>query len=80
MGVRLPPHLLMYIIIETTTAPPAVQPATSEPECKFYVIWCPESDKPIKNKYTLSRAIKVIAKMRAKYPDSTFHIMEKVDE
>lgn len=62
--------------------PPVVNTSTSveEPEATFYIIWCQESEFPPKNKFHLSQAIKVIANMRRKYPNQTFHIMAKVDE
>ena len=59
---------------------PPVNVNTEEPEAKFYIIWCPESDKPPKSRFHLSQAIKVVASMRAKHPGQTFHIMAKVEE
>ena len=47
----------------------------------FWVLWCEQSDKPITTKYTtFEQALKVKTIMEEKYPESTFHIMEKVND
>lgn len=69
-------------VVDTQAPLVPVSPANDveDKEAGFYIIWCPESDKPPRNKFHLSQAIKVVASMRAKFPGQTFHIMAKVDE
>ena len=56
-------------------------PELDNVEPLFYIVWCEESDKPIRKKYTsLKQAKHVVDNMRVKEPHMTFHIMAKVEE
>lgn len=77
---RYPEWIEGIVDTQEPPVPPPVNTDTEEAEAKFYIIWCPTSDKPPKSKFHLSQAIKVIASMRTKHPGQTFHIMAKVEE